>query len=69
MHSKKYRQVRKLRSRPKSRRGRSLKGGSPTPYVYENTPLVEGNDLIQLAVTMDDGTYTFNPIGKNFANY
>ena len=70
MHSKKYRQVRKLRSKSKSRRGRSLKGGAATPYMYEDTPLKEGNDLIQIAVTkMDDGKYTFNPIGKNFANY
>jgi len=72
MHSKKHRQFRKLklRSKSKSRRGRSLKGGSPQPYEYEGVSLVEGNDLIQLAVTrMDDGTYTFNPIGKNFANY
>ena len=70
MHSKKHRQVRKLRSRPKSRRGRSLKGGAPQPCVYEGTSLTEGNNLIQLAVTrMDDGTYTFNPVGKNFANY
>ena len=72
MHSKKHRHVRKLklRSKSKSRRGRSLKGGAPKPYVYEGVPLVEGNSLIQLAVTqMDDGTYTFNPMGQTFANY
>ena len=72
MHSKKYRQVRKLklRSKSKSRRGRSLKGGAPQPYEYEGVSLVEGNDLIQLAVTrMDYETYTFNPVDKNFKNY
>jgi hypothetical protein len=38
--------------------------------MYEDTPLKEGNDLIQLAVTqMDDGTYTFNPVGQNFNDY
>ena len=69
MHSKKHRQVRKLRSRPKSRRGRSLKGGAPQPCVYEGTSLTEGNNLIQLAVTQMDGTYTFNPMGQHCTNY
>ena len=71
MHSKKHRQVRKLklRSKSKSRRGRSLKGGAK-PYEYEGVSLEEGNRLIQIAVTeMEDGTYTFNPVGKNFTNY
>ena len=71
MHSKKHRQVRKLklRSKSKSRRGRSLKGGAK-PYMYEGVSLVEGNSLIQLAVTqMDDGTYTFNPMGQHCTNY
>ena len=71
MHSKKHRQVRKLRTRPKSRRGRrSLKGGAPQPYVYESISLVEENKLIQIAVTqMDDGKYTFNPMGQQCTNY
>jgi len=59
-----------MRSKSKSKSRRSLKGGSPQPYVYEDVPLIEGNNLIQLAVTrMNDGTYTFNPIGKTFSNY
>lgn len=60
----------RMRTKSKSKSRRSLKGGSPQPYVYEGVELKEGNDLIQLAVTrMDDGTYTFNPIGQNFSNY
>jgi len=59
-----------MRTKSKSKSRRSLKGGSPQPYVYEGVELKEGNDLIQLAVTrMDDGTYTFNPIGQNFSSY
>lgn len=54
----------------RSRSRRSLKGGAGKPYTYEGVSLAVGNPLIQIAVTQDDGTYSFNmPAGGVFQNY
>ena len=54
----------------RSRSRRSLKGGAPQAYKYEDVDLIVGNSLIQIAVTEDNETYSFNvPGAASFNNY
>ena len=73
----KYMQMRSRKQRQPGRRSRSrrsLKGGAPQAYKYEDVDLSVGNTLIQIAVTQDtqedNETYSFNVPGvAPFNNY